>query len=265
MNIVPGEEKGAIAACYLPSLCQKGFFWRGPVKSEITAGGTGVVTDRARRWFSSSHRSLAGLSCSVLRSPPRASPLTATQGEEHLLEGRGSSLVNWVVPGFGGACAWRGGPAVAGLGGCTLSPFSGKGVTLESPQGSRLTLHSSSTLTITQLSANREIRGRTRRLCCIVLLSLHLGITSVEMLARNYALECLDSEKLIKAEQCRTVSDEYKKQHLAWPQGNFPLQQRRPHLGRASSRLAGLSVVAGPADSGRALRDPSIPSNHSDS
>lgn len=85
------------------------------------------------------------------------------------------------------------------------------------------------------------------------------------MLAHNYTLKYLDSEKLIKAERCRTVSDEYKKQHLAWPQGNFPLRQWRPHLGRASSRLAGLSVVAGPADSGRALQDPGIPSNRSDS
>lgn len=129
-------RKGSYS-CPLPSFpLPEGLLLGGTheMKSEITAGGgTGVVTDRARRWFSSSHRSLAGLSCSVLLSPPRASPLTATQGEEHLLEGRVSSLVNWVVPGFGGACAWQGGSSRGRAGGLHAQPLLWQGVSLWSP------------------------------------------------------------------------------------------------------------------------------------
>lgn len=53
-------------------------------------------------------------------------------------------------------------------------------------------------------------------------------------------LKYLDSEKLINAGRCHTVSEKHKKLRFAWPQGSFAMQ----HRGRAGWR------GAGPADAG---------------
>lgn len=78
------------------------------------------------------------------------------------------------------------------------------------------------------------------------------------MLARNYTVKYLSSEKPINAEQCHTVPEKYKKQYLAWPQGSFPLQQWRPHLG-TSQLMAGRTVCGSwTVGSGCAMQAPSI-------
>jgi len=125
------------------SAARRSSFGRGTceVKPETAAGGTRVTTDHVRWWFSSSHCSTAGFSCSVLRSLPGASPPTANRGASGGGEARrgassrrmGKLPRQWVVSGLVGAHAW-GLSASAGSGSaCSACPRA-RGVTSQSPQ-----------------------------------------------------------------------------------------------------------------------------------